>query len=81
MNQILVYQRVKMSSKSFWYGLKGFQLAVLWVIGRELDIIAQEKSLKEKSVFEKLDIILLIIINFLFEINIENCSMDNSNTL
>lgn len=70
-----------MSSKSFWYGWKGFQLAVLWVIGRELDIIAQEKSLKEKSVFEKLDIILLIIINFLFEINIENCSMDNSNTL
>lgn len=81
MNQILVYLRVKMSSKSFWYGSKGFQLAVLWVIGRELDIIAQEKSLKEKSVFEKLDIILLIIINFLFEINIENCSMDNSNTL
>lgn len=50
----------------------------MWVIGRELDIIAQENSLKEKSVLEKLDIILLIIINFLFEINIENCSMDNT---
>lgn len=41
-------------------------------------MIAQEKSLKEKSVIEKLDIILLIIINVLFEINIENCSMDNT---
>lgn len=26
MNQILVYQMVKMSSKSFWYGLKGFSV-------------------------------------------------------